>query len=427
MTAYPGKGGEILEYAVESALGTPGSYNAMRMEDGFDFPTSVKQLAKPSHMGRNHWGNTDDSPVVFENYQEGSLKIPSYVRAHGTPASKPPLVSMLESAGFGSVKTTSVNCDAYTSAVNFSGDAAGSNTAGTAAALQVDDGNHWPFISTTTPASSAYNFVPGYAVPGSISTPASNDIYGAYCLTPKARQVPTTATMAFKWYTRQLHSVNQMQWTATGCALSAAPKLTFETGKPIKLDMAFHVADVTLNDSTYTSADETAVEGEEFVIWGGATSQFAFANSNTSGGISAGTVNLIKADVDFAHRTVPIIGTGTTGTLNNCQGYMCVPGAAKITMDILCDVTYWSDIANSTFTQKYIHFASAGGTTRPFFMAAFPRCQQIENPQLVDKRGDYMQVRLTYLASVSNWGSDDDVDDDASAPWYIVTGIGVAA
>jgi len=98
MTAYPGKGGEILELAVESALGTAGSYGAIRMEEGTDFPTTVVQLAQPAHMGRQHWANTDDSPIAFESYQESVLKLPMYVRGHGTPATKPAFVSMLEAA-----------------------------------------------------------------------------------------------------------------------------------------------------------------------------------------------------------------------------------------------------------------------------------------------------------------------------------------
>ena len=427
MTAYPGKGGEILELAVETALGTAGTYGAIRMEEGADFPTIEKQLAQPSHMGRQHWGNTDDSPVTFESYQENSLKIPMMVRGHGTAATKPLIVSVLESAGLASTKTTSVNLDAYTSGVAFSADGAGSAGPGDAMALQADDGRHWPFVVANTPATSAFDFVPGYAVPGAVGTPSSNDLYGAYCLTPRARQVPTDATLAARWYTRQLNSSNQAVFTALGCAAAEVPKLTLETGKPIKFDFGLHVADLALSDTAYSTGDTTADEQEQFLVWGGGSSQFAFANASTSGGISAGAVNLVKADIDFAHKVVPIIGTGTTGTLNNCQGYMAVPGPAKITLTLLCDMAFWTDISADTFQQKYIHFAQAGSATLPFFGAFFPRCQQTENPVMEDKRGDYMQVKLVYTASTANWGDVVTVDTDPSAPWALVFGRAVAA
>lgn len=426
MTAYPGKGGEILELAVETALGTAGSYGAIRMEEGADFPTIEKQLAQPSHMGRQHWGNTDDSPVTFESYQENSLKIPMMVRGHGTAATKPLIVSMLESAGLAMTKTTSVGIDEYTSGIAFSAVAAGGAGPGDAMALDVDGGRSWPFIVANTPATAAFDFIPGYAVPGTIAGGAGN-MSGAYCLTPRARQVPTDATLAARWYTRQLNSSNQAVFTALGCAAAEVPKLTLETGKPIKFDFGLHVADLALSDTAYSTGDTTADEQEQFLIWGGGSSQFAFANASTSGGISAGTVNLVKADIDFAHKVVPIIGTGTTGTLNNCQGYMAVPGPAKITLTLLCDMSFWTDISADTFQQKYIHFAQAGSSTLPFFGAFFPRCQQTENPVMEDKRGDYMQVKLVYTASTANWGDVVTVDTDPSAPWALVFGRAVAA
>jgi hypothetical protein len=397
------------------------------MEEGTDFPTSVVQLAQPAHMGRQHWANTDDSPIAFESYQESALKLPMMVRGHGTPATKPAFVSMLEAAGLNSVKTTSVNLDAYTSGVNFSADAAGTAGPGDAMALQADDGKHWPFIVANTPATSAFNFVPGYAVPGTVSAPASNDLYGAYCLTPRAQQVPADRTLALRWYTRQQHTSNQALFTALGCAPAEVPKITLEPGKPIKMEFGLHVADMTLSDTAYSTGDTTADEQEQFVIWGGAGSQFAFANASTSGGISAGTVNLVKAEIDFAHKVVPIMGTGTTGTLNNCQGYMAVPGHAKITLTLLCDMSFWTDLSAGTNQEKYIHFAQAGSTTLPFFGAFFPRCQQTELPTMEDKRGDYMQCKLVYTASAANWGDVLTVDTDPSAPWAIVVGRAVAA
>lgn len=427
MTAYPGKGGESLGLAVETALGTPGAYARIRQEEGTDFPVVEKQLAQPSHQGRYHWADTDDSPVTFESYQEGALKIGAYVRGHSTAASKPPLVSMLESAGLASTKTTSVNLDAYTSAVAFSADGAGSAGPGDAMALQSDDGKHWPFIVANTPATSAFDFVPGYAVPGSVGTPASNDLYGAYCLTPRARQVPTNATVAFQWHTRQQHTSNTMLFTATGCALAETPKITLEPGKPIKLDLGFHAGDVALTDVAYSTNPSVLADQEEFLVWGGASSQFAFASASTSGGIAAGTVNLIKAEIDLAHKAVPIIGTGTTGTLNNCQGYMAVPGHATVSLTLLCDAAFWADVSADTFAMKYIHFAQAGSATLPFFGIFLPRCQQIESPKLVDKRGDYMQVTLKYMASSAKWGDVQSVDTDPSAPWALVLGRAVAA
>jgi hypothetical protein len=427
MTAYAGKGGEILECAVESALGTAGTFFAIRQEEGTDFPTVEKQLVQPSHQGRELWANTDDSPVTFESYQEGALKLGAYVRGGAAAADVPPLVKFLQSAGLSMQKTTSVNLDAYTSAVAFSADGAGGSAPGDCMALQSDDGRHWPFIVSNSPATSAYDFIPGYAVPGSVGTPASNDLYGGWCLTPRARQVPATATLGFRWLMRQQHTSYQMKFTASGCALAELPKVTLEPGKPIKLDLGFHVGDVALSDATYVHSDTTLDEQEQFVIWGGGGSQFAFANSNTAGAIAAGTVNLVKAEIDFAHKTIPIVGTGTTGTLNNCQGYMAVPGHATISLTVLCDAAFWTDISADTFQMKYIHFAQAGSTTLPFFGMFFPRCQQIENPKMVDKRGDYMQVELKYMASSAQWGDVIAGETDITSPWAIVLGRAVAA
>ena len=427
MTAYPGKGGEILELAVESALGTAGAYGAIRMEEGAEFPTSVVSLAQPSNMGRQHWANTDDSPIAFETYQEGAIKMPMLIRGHGTPSTKPPIVSVLESAGLALTKTTSVNMDAYTTSVSFSADSAGTAGPGDAMALQADDGRHWPFIVANTPATSAFNFVPAYAVPGSVASASANDLYGAYCLTPRAQQVTAAATLSTRWYTRVQHTSNQAVFTALGCAASEVPKLKLETGKPIKFDFALHAADLTLSDTAYSTGDTTADEQEQFLIWGGGSSQFAFNTASTSGAIAAGPLNLISADIDFGLKCVPIIGTGTTGTLNNCQGYMSVPGPAKITLTMLCDMSYWADLSAGTNAVKYIHFAQAGSTTMPFFGAFFPRCQQTEMPVMEDKRGDYVRVKCVYTASAANWGDVLTVDTDPTAPWAIVIGRAVAA
>jgi hypothetical protein len=205
------------------------------------------------------------------------------------------------------------------------------------------------------------------------------------------------------------------------------PKITFETGKPIKLDMSIHVADSDLTDTAFGSPDTAYDDDEKFVVWGGAGSQFAFANANTDGAIAAGTTNLIKAEIDFKHKVVPIIGTGTVETLNNIQGYMAVPGHAEIKLTLLCDMTFWSDIANDNFQRKYIHFAQAGSATKPFFGVFFPRCTQAVNPTMINRRGDYIQCEVTYKASTANWNGVLTTDADDTAPWAVVLGRAVAA
>jgi hypothetical protein len=431
MTAYPGKGGELLEYAVESALGTAGSWGAIRQEEGTEFPTDEVKLELPSYTGRGHWGNCDDNPVTHENIQEGAAKLNMLVRGNSTVSSDAPLVDILRSAGLNYKRTTSVNLDGYTSGVAFSAGAAGSAAPGAAMALQADDGNHWPFIVANQPAAAAFNFIPGYAVPGAVAAPASNDLYGATCLTPRAQQVPTTTTLSFRTMIRQFNTTYPVKYTYSGCALSEVPKLTFEPGKPIKFDMSLHVADSSLDDAAFSSPDTVYNDDYLFSIWGGAGSQFAFATANTAGAITAGTYNLIKAEVDFKHKVVPIVGTGTTGTLNNIQGYMAVPGHAEIKLTMLCDMQFWNDIANGTFVKKYIHFAQAGGTVgaavKPFFGVFFPRCTQFANPKLIDKRGDYVQCEVMYKATTANWNDVLTVDVDDTAPWAIVVGSAVAA
>ena len=404
--------GFVWGYAVESALGTPGTYYEIRPNDVPVFPTSTRQLIANPNMGHAHAYNQSDKPIPIEQYQEGAGTFAQYIRRASANNAEAPIAKIFESAGCNVVTSTgSDTVTGYTSTTDW--DLTGTDAAhGQAGLLELDSGLYYPVLVADF---STNTVTPAMALPSAASD--GNAWQLMTTIWPRSRQVATDATLAFEHHSRATHTSGEdLHYIYTGCALSALGDMTIAPFEPPSLEFTFHVGDI--DQASEAISAESFVDGEKFAIIND-NFRFEYATASAAGAIARGDGILLNATITWGFETAVIPGEGN-GTFNGCQGYMHRAAIPKVAITQTFTKDYWTELEGSN-TSKYIGLVQpTSSLTTPAFGFWMPNAHiDPETPPTVDwASNDFVTATVTYIADSAGYESATANSDAGEAPWY---------
>jgi hypothetical protein len=431
MTLYPGikSGGGNVEMAVESALGTPGTYYDFRVCEDSDpaFPTDTREVKPVSAKG--HWDpSVREAQLSYKKALEGAGTISTYITGSSsvaTPA-QPQCVSLFHSMGCEVVVGANQNdtVGAYTSTVAWTGSATSAElVAGCAGMIEgvSSNGVYWPFLCQSNSGSAAYNQVPTMAI--AYAADGDSKIHKMWTITPpKGVQVDTDKTLAFRisdyWVTG---ATTGSAFVYTGCAVSEVKPIVFESGSPLKMESTVHIADrafdqtgVDLTSAVYTdSVNIPIIDGASRFLMG-------FCDLSTLPIAATRSTGFRKATFNPGIKTIPVKETGTTTAVNGVGGYIGVYTGA--TLELVMDVNkeYWTHLeASGSQTAKYVELVQPNtAITNTALGLWLPNCFMVGKP-VADLWSD-KEMTVTVTLEPSSAGiTTTSKTAQGNQPWYL--------
>lgn len=430
MAIYPTikSGGGNVEYAIESALGTPGSYLDMRLCEDSDptFPTDTREVRPVSAKG--HWDPAErEAQLSYEKFIENAISLSTYVAGCSSAAGTPQVVSLFEAMGCTIVagSNTATVLDAYSSTTAWSG-GAGSPTAGQVGLIAnktpaTPPTAHYMYLTYTNSGAANYDMVPTMALPAASESAA--EIHNCWTITPpKGSQVSSSKTLAFR--VSSYHATSTETGSChiyTGCAPGEVKPIVFESGSPIKTEWSLHCADRAFDQSGIDLTAATYVDSVKIPFIDGSGTGFLFGFCDTSAMPIAATrtTGFRKATWNPGIKTIPIMETGTTTAVNGLGGYLGVYTGS--TLELVMDVNkdWWTALESSgSQTAKYVELVqNVAATTSTACGLWMPKCYMTGKP-VADLWSDKEMTVTVTLEAASAGMTVTSKTAAGNQPWY---------
>jgi len=393
MTIYPGikSGGGNVQMAVESALGTPGTYYDFRVCEDSDpaFPTDTREIKPVSSKG--FWDPAQRVPQLsYKKALEGAGTISTYITGSSSAATpaQPQCVSLFHSMGCGIVNGSNTydTVGAYTSTVAWAGTITGAAiVTGVAGMIEGtgSNGAYWPFLCLSNSGASAYNQVPTMAIANAAD--GDSKIHTMWTVSPpKGIQVDTDKTLAFRvadyWATGALTG---SAFVYTGCAVSEIKPIVFESGSPLKMESTLHISDRSFDQTGFDLTLAAYTDSVNVPIVDGA-SRFlmGFCDTSTMPIAATRTTGFRKATWNTGIKTIPVAETGATTAVNGRGAYIGVYTGSTIELVLDVDKEYWTHLeASGSQTAKYLELVQPNTSkSNTAFGLWMPACYMVGKP-----------------------------------------------
>lgn len=420
MTMFPSKG-ETFAIAVETALGTAGSYSDIRYEqDSLTLPFNTRIGLANANAGHRHAYDISDKPIFLEQFRDGAISFSLACRRHGTANTAPIIANILESAGWSINSTTATTVASYssTTAWDLGDSGAAYGTPGEFILVKLEDGSstldefYYPVLIA---AKATDTVTPAMALPA--ATANSEPIEVMTTMWPQTRIVPATKTLSCKFNLRATHTTGEdLQFVYSGCGCKSVGDIVLEPGKPIIFP--FTLSCCRIVDSSSAIDDESFVDTEKYAVITH-DCRVELAVYNDSGGITRTDTILRKATINLGFEGVGQPGFGS-GTLAGIQGYALRRGTPRITITADYSKDFWDDIEGTNASQYICIAQPTSALTTPAFAVCMPKCHiDWENALELDRSGDTITCTVPYIGSVADYNSETDNDDAGAAPIFI--------
>jgi hypothetical protein len=424
MTIYPTllSGGANVEMAIETTLGTPGSYLDFRpCEDTTpEFPTDTREVRSVSTRG--NWDPSErEAQLSYELGMENAGTVSTYITGASSAAGTPQCIKLFEAAGCTIVagEDTPDTLSGYTSTIAWAG---GANTpiAGQVGILQDTAGARWPYLTYSNSGAAAYNIVPTMAIP--VASSSGYDVNKAWTVTPpKGVAVSSSKTLAFRlsgYYPTSTETGSC--WVYTGCAVGEVKPIVFESGSPLKMECSIHVAKRAFDQSGIDLTAEAFIDAVAVPhVDGAAGFLMGYANLGAYPQATARTTGIRKATWNPGIKTYPIRETGASTSINSWGGYLAAYTGS--TIEIVADVEkdYWTRLESSgSQTAKYLELVQkATASTATSFGLWMPKCYMVGKPK-ADLWGE-KEMTVTFTLEPSSAGiTSTSKTAQGNQPWY---------
>lgn len=417
-------GGGNIEYAIESALGTPGSYYDWRQCEDSDpvFPQDTREVRPVSSKG--YWDPTErEAQLSFKKYRENYLTVATYLTNRLVSDGSPQWVSMMEAAGCTvvSANATPTTLDTYTNTGSYSLTADKSGV-GEVGILELSNGTHWPQLTYSDSGAATYNLVPSMCIP-SASESSKNFYQGWTVVPPKGVQVTTSKTMAFRvssYYNTSTESGSASIYT--GCAPSEFKEIVFEPGMPLKLEATFHCANPDFDQSGIDLTAEAYLDRVAVPILDGGGSQFLMGWVDVSSWpqTATRTLGFRKATFRPGIKTICVPEMGATTSVNSLGGYLAYYTGASLELTMDVEKEWWTRLETSgSQTAKYCELVQpASAITGCALGLWMPKCYLVGKPT-ADLWGE-KEMTVTFTVEPTSFGATATTKaHQGNAPWYL--------
>lgn len=430
-------GGANIEHTAEGSFGAAGSYYDFRVCDDADptFPTDTREVKPVSSKGYRDPAKRE-AQITFEKAMENALTVSTYLTAASDYAASnvAQWAKLFNAAGCQQVGTVSsvtphlgAQIDAYSSTIAWSNGDTPALAAYQAAALELENGDVFPFLCYSNSGTASYNIVPTMALPSAAGS--SNYWYQMMTLTPP-KGVSVTYTNGWRLSTHYATSTETGScWTYSGCATAEIKDVTFESGAPVKIEVTQHCADrafdqsgIDLSADSYT--DAVAIP----IIDGGSRFLCGFTDATASGGLTRANLGFRKATWKPGIKTIPVLETGSSTSINGWGGYLATYTGSSIELTVDVDKAYWTTLESSgTQTAKYLELVQPCAITATPASSAnscwglwMPWCYMVGKVSADLWSDKEMTVTFTLEPSTAGYSASSKTDNGA-APWYLAT------
>ena len=415
-------GGGTLEMAVESALGTPGTYIDQRASQNPSFSTKTRETVSIPHQTAEHWA-TKEAQLTHKVPLEGAITLSKYVARPTTGTGTPSIATLFEAMGCDVVTNSKTTLDGYTGLGGFSL-TADESAIGQAGLLELDSGAFHPCLTSDYTAAAAFDVVPSMGIPSASSIGKDWEVMTT--ITPNVEEVSSSKTLAFRLITRDVHTANQTSWIATGCAPGSVGDITFRPNTPPEFEFTITAIDRDgPNDATI--AAETYQDSSKFSIID-APGAFKFTMATYADPVvTASEAEMLSAVWTPGLSTSLIPSCGSVNTMNGQKGFMGKCVDSKITFELLMDKQYWTDFEGDN-PAKYISLVQqTTSVSNTAFGLWMPQCRIAGTPTTTPYADspDFMVVTVTFEPTNAGYGSSTATDYAGAAPWtFAISGEG---
>ena len=420
MTSFP-KQGEVLSYAMETALGVDdATFTDIRFQqDSLTLPSHTRTLLPNPNVGHRHAYDRSDKAIPIQAFLDGGLSFSQFIRRASPANTDPPLAFFFESAGWNIARNTVTTVASYVSTTQWdlgdSGVAYG--TPGEFVLVKIEDGTssldefYYPVLIA---AKATDTITPGMALPA--ATADTEPIEVMTTMWPRSRVVPATKTLSFFHNSRATHTTGEdLAHEFAGCALKIVGSMTLKPNEAPVLSWTFHVG--VVDQQSDAIANEAFADSEKYAVVTH-DCRVELGNSVDAGGVARGDAILQEATVDFGFECVPRMGYGA-GTLAGLQGYVLRATQPRITLTADYSKDYWDDVEGTNASQYLSIVQPTSDLDTPAFAVCMPKCHiDHENTLILDRSADIVTCTVPYIGSVADYNSENDNDEPGAAPIY---------
>jgi hypothetical protein len=410
MTFYSPQGTK-LQYAIETALGTPGSWYDI-YDDGCDFPPNVLEVYMPEMGGLTNPADVL-KPIQYVAVKENALKLPLLLRRH-TSTDTPLVGHVLQSGGWSEAKLSAAGqTDTGTAvdAIVWDNDDGCENAS--MALIEVTSGYYEPVLIAGWTVGTKTG-VPTMDLPANPGT--GKIIQQMFCYSPRTGPVSSTKTMQIRRLLRaQDGSSNPQLFTASAVSFTLNT-INISQNQPVKLDFSGHCIFAGPTDGSW--ATDSFVERVELNLTAGDfVCRFA-AGAAGAGGITRAVKHLESATITPNIKSMPAKMVGGDGYYDLAGYNVEYDKANPTTVELngTFEAAMWDDFATSYIeggsgtNQNYVlEFAHPTRNLNiPAHLIALPSVHLSKSPEFSSKEGDgYVRGKLTFAAKAAALGGDD--------------------
>jgi hypothetical protein len=256
-----------------------------------------------------------------------------------------------------------------------------------------------------------------------------------WTVTPRSQEVPTGSggkSLTFACNVRQQYDSttgDRLLWTFSGNACADFGVIDLKVNGPIVFKPKFHVCDVSPTEVEMGSAAESWADTEPLQVFG-ANTLFSLVDWAAGGNIARPSpeLKLLGAKINLGMSCSPIYAAGS-GTVNQCQGFMCQydPTKAFIELDIMFDYDkLLTDWLSSNGAKSIEITQGATSTDHPTFGFWVPKGYLMEQPKIEHFKGSYHTMTCKYSMRPCDWTSAlpaTSINDSAAYnAWYMAFG-----
>lgn len=403
-------GGRQLLMGVQANLYTvAGAFDTVRFESIGGYVVEEFLTRQQKQHGKRNDADFADPYVDFEQRRDDALTVTLKIRKSTDDSSKdPPIVTILESAGYEVVENTATTVVSYTPATGalvLTDEIFGGAKKNVCVLVELDDGRYWPtWLSTYDNGTKT-----GTTAVKLPSTPSAlNNVDRMYTCVPMIGKVSTAKYLSFK-----LLGLGP-SLTYLGCSCSGMEISEITPAGDLTVTFTFHVLDVSVG-ATAMAADDFQDANTELLCHGAQVHYSDYAAPP----MDANPVIVNRLKFTNPYKTKGADGVGNTTTvLNETQFYTAYRPAkdaaespVKVEIDQVYDTQEKTDYDADT-AKCLVYTKHTTALTVPAVLIAIPKAIHDKNPAFSENEDLGLYVSNTVLRGTSaDLGSNNDPSD----------------
>jgi hypothetical protein len=414
-----GAGVGQLNVAVESALGTPGAFHSLWLEEVPNFPSTQKYI--PNTVKGFQDPRTVAKPQMIQMLSENAFSINTRIRRAAANGGTPDLVTLFKSAGWRADVSTGATTLTGTPTVSALIQAANKTAYGNFILIEQATGHYPVLVSALNTAT----ITPHVRLSAAPSTGAAvNPMHTLTPTTATAYVVPTTQTLSFRTNTRGQYddALGDLAFAMKGCALASVGEIVLgRVGSFPIIPMTFHGTMVSQTPADI--AADTHTDSVQFAVIT-PLAEFSIQAASAAGDIVRVPGALVEMKINPGVAVVPVYNQAYSN-IGGISHYILKQAPPEITVTAHFYKEAWTkalqtnlDGSNPSYCIQFLQPTTDLDT--PAFAVCAPNCHMIAGGEpTFDNNADIVQITAKFVCNNAGIHSDTLISEVGTSPIYI--------